>query len=499
MKKLIALLLALVMVLGLVACGKGAEVAEENDPVSVNPATGASAEATEEPTNIVWMVGFGKPNNYDAVMAEINKKLLNDLNMTLELRFSEDYVTTMQMEFSSGEAGTDWDLCFTSNWMNNFVDAATKGAYLAVDSYLEEYAPDILANFPEALWDAAKVNGSIYALPNYQVAYEQAGWAVPDSLVEELNLDISSIVDYESFEKVLMQIKAAYPDSYAIQGGNNYTEFMFLDNPVVTVASKEYLTFNEATGKVSGSDFADIYRDAWDYAKYCMDNDLVAPDAATLKDGEVMQQQKLILSNINRCSPGGDDSWSKVLGYDVTIYPISEKAITTLSIQSTLTAVNVHSKHPEKAIELFNYLWANKEFANMLYYGLEGQDYEKIDDNTIRLLPDCWSVWTWGMGNSFNAYLTEGQDPNMNNELLAEQATVKTDVLFGFIPNVEAISAELAACDAIYDEYNRILVYGLTDDIDGTIAEMLGKLEAAGMEAILAEFQPQVEAFLSAK
>ena len=31
MKKLIALLLALVMVLGLVACGKGAEVAEEND------------------------------------------------------------------------------------------------------------------------------------------------------------------------------------------------------------------------------------------------------------------------------------------------------------------------------------------------------------------------------------------------------------------------------------------------------------------------------------
>ena len=125
------------------------------------------------------MVRNDEPKNYDAVMEAVNERLLEEINMTLDLHFiaSGDYDTKMQMAMAGGD---DWDLCFTASWANNYVNAAGKGALLELTpEMLNEYAPNMMSTIPEKLWDGIKVNGSIYALMNYQVI--RSGWcAVPE-------------------------------------------------------------------------------------------------------------------------------------------------------------------------------------------------------------------------------------------------------------------------------------------------------------------------------
>ena len=136
-KQLFALAMAGVMSAGLLAgCGGG------DSSAAAGSGSTASGASTEETTEIVWMIRGDEPKNYDSVMAAVNEKLKADVNMTLDLRFISpgDYDTKMQMAMAGGD---DWDLCFTSHWANNYVNAAGKGAYLELsEEMLKENAPD---------------------------------------------------------------------------------------------------------------------------------------------------------------------------------------------------------------------------------------------------------------------------------------------------------------------------------------------------------------------
>ena len=109
MKKLLSLVLACLMLVGVLAgCGQTA-----------TDGTTAAGNDKGETTNIIWMVRSEEPVHYKEVMEAVNAKLLEDLNMTLDLRFIApgDYDTKMQMAMAGGD---EWDLCFTSSWSNNY-------------------------------------------------------------------------------------------------------------------------------------------------------------------------------------------------------------------------------------------------------------------------------------------------------------------------------------------------------------------------------------------
>ena len=69
MKKLLSLVLACLMVVGMLA-GSGLN---------------AAADKTDKPVEIVWFIRADEPKNFESVMAAVNEKLLADLNMTLDL------------------------------------------------------------------------------------------------------------------------------------------------------------------------------------------------------------------------------------------------------------------------------------------------------------------------------------------------------------------------------------------------------------------------------
>lgn len=489
-KQLFALAMAGVMGAGLLAgCGKSGSSA---------PASGSSAGSNEETTEIVWMIRGDEPKNYDSVMAAVNEKLKEDINMTLDLRFISpgDYETKMQMAMAGGD---DWDLCFTSHWANNYVNAAGKGAYLELsEEMLKENAPNMMSTIPEKFWDGIKVNGSIYALMNYQVMYDQAGYMILKSAVEEQGIDVNSIDSWDSLNATLKTLKDAYPDKYATRGGGVINhDLIFQEEPQTTIMNMPFLTYDPETQKISNTIYFENIEENLKTMKMWKDEGYVPADAATMKDEVTMLSQGQILSRYSRIKPGNDAALKVQYGNDWVSFPLSEGVINTMAVQSTLTAVNVNSEHPEKAIQLYDYIFGNEEVSNMLFYGLEGQDYELVDGR-VKTLPDCWVASAWMLGNQFNAYLTVNDVEGVWEETMKGNEEAALDPLFGFVPDRTPIETEMATCEAIWLEYKDILYYGL-QDYTTVVPEMLDKMNKAGLEKVTAELQSQVDEFLASK
>ena len=96
MKRLLALMLAVMMVLSFAACGWN-----END----------TTKDGDVPT-LVWYVHGDKQQDIASVMEEVNKITVPAIGAKLDLQFIDQpsYTEKMQMMMA---AGTEFDICFT--------------------------------------------------------------------------------------------------------------------------------------------------------------------------------------------------------------------------------------------------------------------------------------------------------------------------------------------------------------------------------------------------
>ena len=495
-KRFLSIARAAVMGVSLFAgCGQTSTSSEVS---GTSEQTAETSTQSSEPTEIIWMIRADEPKNYDSVMAAVNEKLLQEKNMTLDLRFIApgDYETKMQMAMAGGD---DWDLCFTSSWANNYVNAAGKGAYLELTpEMLEENAPNMMKIMPEQFWDGIKVNGNIYAMINYQIMYYQAAFMLLKDVVEEQNIDVTTITDWDSLNQVLGQIAEAYPDRYATRGGGAIQQELFLqETPLSMVMGLPFLMFDTETNKIDNNKFFEKIEPALASYKLWKDNGYTPADAATLKDETTLLKSGQIITRYQGNKPGVESALKNVYGQDYVVIPMGGSVVNTNSVQSTLTAVNVNSRNPEKAIQLYDYIFSNPEIANLLFFGLEGQDYDMVDGH-VQTKEECWQAPQWQLGNQFNAYPTVGSEDGVWEETMKLNAEAALDPLFGFVPDRTPIETELASCEAVWGEYKDILYYGLKD-YKTVLPEMMEKLEAAGLSKVTAELQSQVDAYLAGK
>lgn len=495
MKKLLSLTLALIMSATLLA---GCTTKTPSSTPS-STATGSSTAAPKgDPVEITWMVRNEEPKNYEAVMAKLNEKLLADLNMTLNMRFIApgDYQQKMELAYAGDDS---WDLCFTAAWGGlNYVGAAGKNAYLPLDDLLAANAPNLMKELPSQFWDGIKVNGKTYAMINYQVMYDQGGQQLRKDIVDEMKIDVNSIKTYEDLTKVLTDVQAKYPDSYATRGGGpNNLQANFHDKHITLLMGAPFLSYDPDTKKISNSLYFEKNMPAFNAFRTWHTTNLQPADAATLKDENTLLKQGMLFNRYQRLKPGAETQVKNNTGLEWYVIPTGEAFIDTAGVQSTLTAVNTNSKNPEKAIQLYDYFWGNPEAFNMLVYGIEGTDYT-LENGKYKRIDGGYAAPAWMLGNQFNAYVNVADDDNIWDETKKGNDAAVIDPLFGFVPDRKPVETELATCEAVMAEYKDILSYGLKDP-EPTINELMAKLESAGLEKVTTEMQTQLDAWLAAK
>ena len=495
-KKILACLLAGAMAASCLAACSGSS--------NSSGSGGSSDGQNEETVKLTWYMPVQAQADHDSVEEKWNEYLKDKLNCTLDIVEidSGNYAQRMQTTIAGQ---TQFDLCYTSHWLNDFYSNVNKNAYLPLDDLLDKYAPDLMEEMPVNGWEAVTVGGKIMAVPNQQV------WAMTNAIyvvkeyVDKYNFDASKVKTLKDLEPLFAAVKADNPDIYPLFASSvgildfltihmGYDELAGRHIPGVIMLDDEDMTVINQFELPQVQEHYKLMHE-WSQKGY------IRQDAATLQDDKAgLLAGKYIADFDGTMKPGGKANHDANFGKETVEIQLSDSWLPTSGVTATLTAVSRTSAHPEKAVEFLNLVNTDKELYNLITQGIEGKHYNKIDDDYISPIENSGYApnMDWAYGNQFLAYLKEGQESNVWEATLELNESAKASPALGFSFDSTPVRTEMASVGAVKDEYELSLDTGALDPAKA-LPEFLEKLEAAGSQTIIDEIQKQLDEWKAAQ
>lgn len=507
-KKSIALLAALACMgsVALVGCG-GDKPADSSAVASAGTATdeGGEAPAALDPVTIKWyQAGASNPEDLAKVMEAANKYIAEntDLNTTLELQMFDfgTFPDKIQTMISSGE---EFDICFTANWCNSYLQQSTKGAFVALNDdqkLLSTYAPKTEELLGEDFLKGSQINGINYAIPANKEKAHQWGLLVRTDMIEKYNMDLSGVKTLADMEPFFQTIKDNEPNMYAFEACIGESPFRLLDFDRVGDEKYPGVVYNDDASKVfnelEAPETLELFKMMNDFYK----KGFIREDAATITDYTQDQKAGKIFAATRSLKPGKDAEEGLNMKQPYTQIELTAPVISNRETTGSMQAISTTSKNPERALmvlELFN---TDPYFNNLINFGIEGEHYVKTEDGRVEAGPsnDKYPLSLgWAFGNQFINYVwsTENLDKWEKFEEFNKSATpTKT---LGFVYDTSNVTTEIAQCANLWDQYIPALETG-TSDPEKLLPEAIAAFKAAGSETIIADKQAQLDAWKAA-
>lgn len=192
--------------------------------------------------------------------------------------------------------------------------------------------------------------------------------------------------------------------------------------------------------------------------------------------------------------------------------PIETKAVAlkppveqTTDSQLFLWSVASSSKRPDKAIQFLNLVNSSSELAVLLNLGIEGEHYEVLADGTIDNTKRAnYDNNNWQMFGDYNKMpLSQalvgptGLSADQFKKAMKKwnENTTKSPG-YGFMFDPTSVKTEIAALDAVTEQYNKIIGNGSVDP-DELVKKFNDALYSAGLQKVMDEKQRQFDAWLA--
>lgn len=527
MKKILCMILALVMLLSLAACGAKTETnapAAENAPTAEKAPASEAAPSEELDFVTIKFIALGDAGpNEDAVVAAINEKLKADLNCELEVEWISwsDWETTYSLIFASGES---YDLVYTSNWASYFANA-TKGAFHELTREdIAKYMPLTNAVVTDDQWGAASVDGKIYCIPQTATGFydDDTCWVVRGDIMDKIGLESIETTDdiLAYFDGVL----AEYPDMVPINEGaaDSGKQAMHLIQNFVEQPYPYWEGYFPCLGYSGGAmeirnlpiaiDFSDpsnvklcdqagvdeYYLTLFKLAKEFKDKGYWSSDALTISDcdydsfnvgkgasfNKFLSQSYQFAANANNTNPD----------WDCRVYRVTDQPLLQQSPLNNAMAINATTKNFERSMMVMDLLGYDQSYYDLMYYGFEGTHYT-LDGEAVTN-DGSFGGTAISMGFVTTCMRSEaGENPDytaLKNS--ASCLPIQCQVVF----DTTNVATEVAMTTQITAKYLPILALGMSDDVEATYAQFKAELEAAGQQTIVDEYISQVQAQLNA-
>jgi len=509
MKKLIALMLALLMLVGMVACG-AKEPAEEpatdtpavDTPAVEEPADEPADEPAEEPAEerehvtLRFVARCNEQPDQDTVFAAFNEYCEEKLNTTVNWEFlGGTFADKVSVMINSGE---EYDAVWTSSWQNDYATNVARGAYVDITDMLNDY-PELVASMPQGFWDATRVDGRIYAVPCQQIAARTpamstvAEYAEAFGLTHETQAELKNYVDFEEYLQFCKDNYGAMASPLEDGALGEYTGYELLAGQSACAAVK----YGDETCTVVNLYATPEFKAYCEEAAYLFSKGLMDPTGyndVDYKRAEMISGRCSLM--VGGCyKPGGEVEDSNTYGIQLWQTPHGQSMMTTSAIIATMWSVSTTSQHPDRALEVLALLSTDAYAMQLISWGIEDVHYT-VTDGIMETAQDSGynPSQSWALGNVFLTLPMVGQPADVWTETAKVNAEAMVSELIGFTADITNVEAEVTNCTTAFEEY-KILLSGSVD-VESNLAAFNEKLELAGVDTICAELQAQVDAFL---
>ncbi|WP_165822533.1 ABC transporter substrate-binding protein [Paenibacillus montanisoli] len=498
--------LALTLACGLFAtagCGSN------NDSGTSANSDGGSKSANE-PVELIWIMGDpGKvPVDQAKVEEALNKISIPAINVKVKTLYYDDAKTKLAL--SSGE---QFDMVFTCEWFNNYAVQALAGYFADITDKVKTLTPALYDTMPEVVWDGAKVNDKIYAIPVKKDYAAEIYWRFDKALfVDDLKMTVNDKMDFFEIEPFLKAAKDAWKAGDSAAANAEYPLKMTKAGFAGIASSYDMINNDAMLGiPYSAIGTADENKIVITYEHPDLTNRLTAlhkwyeagyinKDAATVDD-----VGKYSAIKNGQGFYGADAIWSGGDGYTQLISKYSGPYLSTASIRGAMNAISANSKHIDEALKLQELINTNQEYRDILRYGILGEHWNKNEEGLAvrtQLGRDNYAPWAFSQG-SYSLSTVEASegvevDPKMWEKIFDSYKDLKATNSIGFAFDITNVSAQVAAIKVIADKYTSGLNTGTLDPAT-TLPKMMEELEAAGIRDVQAEAQKQYDAYVASK
>jgi putative aldouronate transport system substrate-binding protein len=497
-RKLLSFLLATTLCSGMLFGCKSASTSSEPQP-----------KASEKPEKVVMaLVTFNKiPDNYSKVVEAINSKIRDKYNIELELQLygPADYQQKINLALQSG---TQLDLFLPLG----FSQAVSQKQAYAMDGLIDKYAKetkDILyKDFGSDVFNASTINGHIYGIP------VNKGFALPTtllydpSLLKESGYTADDIKTFDDLPKIFDAIKQKRSDAVAfhplnINPTNTYAVGMLKGTDEI-----DYLTDNTGAGVVIGNSGkvvnlyeTDQYKNAVNKMREWYNKGYLAKDVATTTTSttDLFKAGRLFATMGGYGGMSAGKLISAQTGKNIEMKRIGPAYFDTAAVALSWVIAST-SKHPEAAMKLLNLIYTDEFVLNTILYGIEGQDYVKVDAHHVKF-PDGKSADTVSytahlcngvLGSESMQYQFEGVDWSDVELKSKENKSTKRSPYFGFTFDQNSVKTEISAITNVVNQYNPGLISGSVDP-ESTLPKFIKALKDAGLDTVINEKQKQLD------
>lgn len=518
----LSLLLSLLLVMAMLAgCGGTTPPAASSSAPTVSSSASESAAETsaaaepastagEEPVELIWIMGNpGKvPADLALVEAELNKITLEKLNVTVKTLFYDDEKTKLAL--STGE---DYDMVFTCEWFNNFAVQAANGYFADLTDKLGTVAPALYDTMPEVVWEGAKVNGKIMAIPVKKDYAAEIFWRFDKELfVDALGMEVKDSMSFYDIEPFLKAAKDAWTAGDAAAENAEFplklnkaglagldASFDMINRDAGLGIPYSAVGTADADKVVLTFEHPDLYDrlvavNSWFKAKY------INQDAATVDDVGSYSAIKN-----GQGFYGADAIWTGGDGYVQLISKYSGPFLSTSSIRGSMNAINAGSKNIDLALKYQELVNTDQNYRDILRYGVPGVHWDKTADGLAKKTQagrDNYGVWAFSQGSyslsSVEAAEGVTVDPNMWNVIFDGYKDLVATKSIGFSFDISNVETQIAACKVVKDKYQNGLFTGTLNPAT-EVPKMIKELEAAGIRDIQNECQKQYDEYVASK
>ncbi|MGH4050097.1 MAG: ABC transporter substrate-binding protein [Clostridium sp.] len=510
LKKFISCITILSLVASLtVGCGA------KKDDVS----TGAGAAKTDATNKLdtsksvelnLYLMGDAAKDNA-VIMAKLNELTKKDLNCTVKATYSTwtDFQTKYNLMLTSGQ---NMDLVYSASWLT-YATYAKKGAFLDLTNLIPKYAPILNSKISKESWEGVKVDDKIYAVPNQNPEYVQNAFIYREDLRLKYNLpEISSVDTIEQYltaikknEKGIMPTNdvgaAAYDNMFLYT-----TPYELVDDP----SGKNLVMDPKSPHKLLETVNTPEFKPFVEKMKLWADLGFWSKSAlSSTEDGVVSVETGKAAASFNSTLPKAKGEVEKIekahpdWKIGVFEYNRIQNKVHGSSATQNLTVIPTISQNPERALALIDKLQNDKEYYDLMQYGIkdltynltaDGRlDYSKID-TANHTAPSSWA-WT----NKELAKAQVGVWSDWENRMAANEKLATLNVLDAFVLDTNAIQSQYAAVNQVKNQYGNPLMAGLVKDVDKSYETFKGQLKAAGFENYRDNIQKQLDEYLNKK
>ncbi|WP_310550631.1 ABC transporter substrate-binding protein [Paenibacillus glufosinatiresistens] len=517
----LTLLSGILMMSMLGACGndnnngnqaKGSAAPEPKASAAATQTAGDTGTVdTSKPVTLKMIFVGPKPVDYDSVFGEINKKLKEKINATLDSEFLDwsDWAQKYPLKLAANE---DFDLIYSANWAG-YNDQALKGGFLELtEDMLKKYTPQTLASMPEVSWGQAKVQGKLYMVPQNRGESVEKLILYREDLRKKYNLpEINSPEAYANYLKTIAE-KEKGVTPFTPETGD--WKFHNLDR-VLLLQQNEWnmLSFDlpiafkmdDPAGKIFNVYETPEFKDLVNYYKDLSDHNAWSKSAlnSKLDHQQEFREGKTasITHNLGTLGSLITDMREKKTPYELALADVTPDKKKSVAI-STQNGFSIHatSSNPERALMAIDLLQNDKELHDLVMYGISGVHYNAVGDNkytNAEKNANYTGFSNWGFNSPLNR--DNATFPEEANALTAKwESGVYHYPLETFVFDNSSVKTEVANVGNVMLRYGIPLEYGMVKDVDKGLAELQKQAKAAGLDKIIAEVQRQIDEFLAA-